>query len=224
MSHTYFNFHLERSLCLSSEQGILACLQCIPTSFLASTAGWVKPQSPQSPRSLYHGAGVAVTFINHLYQGAPDIERFQLLHLLPLLPPPEELLDAGDSRSSVNARESSAESPSPGTARGSQKSALGTPTHSPWVWHRHQHHPDCKITDWFFSILAYNKNSMQDSGISSDARFYSPSVEQTSAAAKFTCYFIFILHPYWGSKILKWKRKKSLPEQKFLNFKKPLRI
>lgn len=132
------------------------CLWCIPKSFLASTAGAavlsepVKAQSPQSPQSLYHGPGVAVTFINHLDQGAPDVERFQLLHLLPLLPPPEELLDAGDSGAPGNCRENSTESPSPNTARGSQKSALGTPAHSPWVWHRHQHNPNCRITDLNF--------------------------------------------------------------------------
>lgn len=42
----------------------------------------------------YHGPGIAVAFVDHLDRGSPDILSLALLHLPPLFPPAEQLLDA----------------------------------------------------------------------------------------------------------------------------------
>lgn len=67
---------------------------------------------------------------------------------------------------------------------------------------------------------------MQDSGTSSDATFYSLSEEQTSAVGKIHMLFyssaleIASTH----NEVAKFWSEKSMPEQKFLKFKKLLRI
>lgn len=48
-------------------------------------------------RGTYHRPGVAVALVDHLHQRPSDVQGVQLLHLLPLFPPAEELLNAGNS-------------------------------------------------------------------------------------------------------------------------------
>lgn len=52
----------------------------------------------------------------------------------------------GPQRIAWECREQHSE-PLPIHCKGSQESSLGTPPHSPSIWHRHQHNPNCKITD-----------------------------------------------------------------------------